>query len=376
MNGKAILLIGDLPENGLDIARALDSWGCEVDLGFSSKSARRALNTKEYALLICYTTRASQQWLEIIREAARLLPDTRIMLMSAHHQEAWPVDAFEMEIADYFVLPASSEELYRRVSRCLHNMQKMPARSSFSVPVEYLDKGNSRLLAIFHDFRSAMVSNAAIIKLLSRGKYGDLPESAVEKTEEAHVRMHKLIRMSEDFISQVLLGLSGEEQPDGDEIRDLRRDVIEPILAESAEDIRDRNILIANRLNFSQSQAVSIKGSRTWLRSVFRNLLKNAIEYGGRGCTITIELKGQNGAHYLHVCNTGQPIPKARQALLFSRFSQRPRRCGTDSKGLKLGLSLSQEIMRQLGGDLWYEPWSQGSDFVVMLPSQERRSPS
>jgi len=376
MNGKPILLMGDFPEKGLAIAQALDSWGCELDFGLSLKSAKRALHTKKYALLICYPVRAHRQWLEIIREAAASHQETRIMLMGGHHQGDWPLDAFEMDIDDYFILPASLEELHRRVAGCLQNSKKIPQPHSVSTPLELLDEGNSRLLAMFHDFRSAMVSTAATIKLLSRGKFGDLTEGPLEKVKEAHVRMNKLIQMSEEFIDQVLLGLSCEDRTETDEIRDLQREVIEPVLAESAEDIRDLNILIDNRLNFSQHQAIAIKGNRTWLRSVFRNLLKNAIEYGGRECTITIELKGQGSAQYLHVYNTGRPIPKARQGLLFSRFSQPPRRCGNDGKGLKLGLSLSQEIMRQLGGDLWYEPWSQVSDFVVRLPFPEGGSPS
>lgn len=376
MNGKKILLIGDLPKDGLTIAQLLDSWGCDVDFGLSLKGSRRAILRREYDILICYTARACQQWLEIIREVALGHPETKIVLMSSDHLSDWPVDVYELEIDDYMILPASPEELYRRLSRCVPITRHRPVQQSFSAPLESAGQEKSRLLAMFHDFRSAMVANAATVKLLSRGKFGDLSDRAREKAEETYGRLNKIICMSEDFIDQVLLDFSGEEQSSKDEIRDLLRDVIDPILAENAEDIRDRQILIDNRLNFSQSQAVAFKGSRTWLKSVFRNLVKNAIEHGGRACTISIELKGENGAHYLHVCNTGRPIPKAHQAVLFNRFSQRTRRSGNEGKGLKLGLAVSQEIMRQLGGDLWYEPWSQGSDFVVKLPSYENRSPS
>jgi signal transduction histidine kinase len=104
-----------------------------------------------------------------------------------------------------------------------------------------------------------------------------------------------------------------------------------------------------------------------WLKSVFRNLINNGIKHGGRGCTIMVALETQGSACRLNVYNTGQTVPEASRSRLFSPIrSMRPSK--NRSQGLGLGLSLSRDVIQYYGGDIWYEPQKDGSNFVMSLP--------
>ena len=110
---------------------------------------------------------------------------------------------------------------------------------------------------------------------------------------------------------------------------------------------------------------IPIKGSKFYLQSVFRNLLSNGIKHGGDGCTIVIDLEERGGNCHLKVYNTGDPLPEENRALLFSRSRRRAK----EDKSQGLGLYLVRDIMKDYGGDIWYEAQNGGSNFVITFPN-------
>ena len=75
--------------------------------------------------------------------------------------------------------------------------------------------------------------------------------------------------------------------------------MVEPVLAELAAEIQDQQITLVNRLHKHGEGKISVKGSKLWLKSVFRNLINNGIKYGGRGCTIVVDFETQGSASRL-----------------------------------------------------------------------------
>ena len=65
-------------------------------------------------------------------------------------------------------------------------------------------------------------------------------------------------------------------------VLDLKKDIIEPVLEEFFSEIKDRHIQIENRIGAISSR-IFVKGSKIWLKAIFRNLLRNAIKYGDMG---------------------------------------------------------------------------------------------
>ena len=149
---------------------------------------------------------------------------------------------------------------------------------------------------------------------------------------------------------------------------DLRQEVIDVVLDELSNEIEQSKISIDNRLGAIPTGTIKVNASKLWLKVVYRNLLKNAIKYGGQGCTIAFGYEDQGEYYRLNVYNTGMPVPEDRRASLFTKFGMVKQEGDRLREGVGMGLFLTKEIINQHGGDIWYEAKPDGSDFVFTLP--------
>ena len=107
------------------------------------------------------------------------------------------------------------------------------------------------------------------------------------------------------------------------------------------------------------------------IKQILLNLIGNAIKFTDRG-EINIRVFYQQDASQFRVeiQDTGKGLTAEEQAKLFKPFSQADATVSRKFGGTGLGLSLSRNMARLLGGDLQLA-WSQpglGSEFVLLLP--------
>ena len=130
-----------------------------------------------------------------------------------------------------------------------------------------------------------------------------------------------------------------------------------------------------SRLNFgeqlavTQPPAVAVWADRDAFRVVLENLLDNARKYGGG----KVELSGEADATRwrLKVRDYGQGFEPAVAERLFDPFARQ--RGGSVEHGSGLGLTLSRQLARQMGGELsaQSEGPGKGSTFVFELKIAE-----
>ncbi|HSB03854.1 MAG TPA: HAMP domain-containing sensor histidine kinase [Thermodesulfobacteriota bacterium] len=218
-----------------------------------------------------------------------------------------------------------------------------------------------------HDLRGSLISIMASLKLLSRGYYGRMDESVENQVKELVGRVAQLIGMSEECLGRAL---SADGHLDiRQEVLDLRKDVIDPVLEELSSEIKDHHMRIDNRVERVPARRIPIKANRVWLKAIFRNLLKNAIQYGDAGGTITFGLEIHGSSYQLNVFNSGKPIPEGWRDKLFTKVSHPIRNNGNQgARGMGIGLYLIKRIIQKLGGNIWYEAKKHGSNFVLTLP--------
>jgi signal transduction histidine kinase len=90
------------------------------------------------------------------------------------------------------------------------------------------------------------------------------------------------------------------------------------------------------------------------IRSVFRNLLTNALKFTPTGGTITLGLKNISGKLIISVSDTGVGIAQSHQARIFTLESVTT--LGTQQEaGTGLGLVLCKEFVEKNGGRIWFE---------------------
>jgi signal transduction histidine kinase len=219
-----------------------------------------------------------------------------------------------------------------------------------------------------HDIRGSLVSMSATLKLLMRGYYGTMDEGVANILKDLLSKAVGLIGITEEYMG--LTFSIGDDLEIGDEVLDLRQDIINPVLEELDGEIKDRDILVDNCLSAISANQILIKGNKIWLKIVFRNLLKNAIKYGDKGSTIAIGFEDHGSYFRLNVFNSGKPIPEENRDKLFTRFLRFENNGNGNGMGdgMGLGLYLIKTILQKHGGDIWYESKENGSNFVFTLP--------
>ncbi|HEU4917699.1 MAG TPA: tetratricopeptide repeat-containing sensor histidine kinase [Acidimicrobiia bacterium] len=100
------------------------------------------------------------------------------------------------------------------------------------------------------------------------------------------------------------------------------------------------------------------------LRQIIRNLISNAIRYGGNEVAVTV--LAHSGMASIEVWDSGGPIPPARVATMFQPFD-RAEGNGRNPNSVGLGLAVARSLARVMGGDLEYR-YDHGSIFRLELP--------
>jgi signal transduction histidine kinase len=117
-------------------------------------------------------------------------------------------------------------------------------------------------------------------------------------------------------------------------------------------------------------QAPSLKavGDPVRVRQIIRNLLSNAIRYGGE--RITVDIVALGGSVLLAVSDDGPGIPHGEQERIFEAYeiAHDP---GSQPSSVGLGLAVARRLARLMSGDLTYERTGNISVFELQLPRAE-----
>ncbi len=99
---------------------------------------------------------------------------------------------------------------------------------------------------------------------------------------------------------------------------------------------------------------------------VLRNVLDNAVSYVNHGGTIRVVLKSESDAVILTVANTGSAISVQQSQQIFERFWRGDDSRTDQGRHSGLGLSIVQNVMRQIGGRVIVES-AVGQWFTIVL---------
>jgi signal transduction histidine kinase len=225
----------------------------------------------------------------------------------------------------------------------------------------------SDLLKILsHDLRGSLVSISATLKLLNRGYYGKLDGEVETRCRDLMESVIQLIGMCEEYLNKIRM--AQDHHAFDPEVLDLRADIVHPVLEELSPEIKAHRIHIEDRIEEVRTPQIPITGNRLWLKTVFRNLIKNAIQYGDVGGTIAFGLDSLGSFYRLNIFNSGKPIPEHMRHQLFTMTSPGGKVEQSGIHGMGIGLWLIKRILQELGGNIWYEPKEHGSNFVFTLP--------
>ncbi|MBE2254130.1 MAG: response regulator [Myxococcus sp.] len=129
---------------------------------------------------------------------------------------------------------------------------------------------------------------------------------------------------------------------------------------------RHRGLTLA--LDRSGDVPPSVRGDPTRLRQVLTNLLSNAIKFTERGA-VTLRVQAEGDRVRFAVIDTGMGIAPERREAVFSPFTQADESTTRRFGGTGLGLTISSNLVRLMGGELVVDSEvGVGSTFHFALP--------
>jgi PAS domain S-box-containing protein len=115
------------------------------------------------------------------------------------------------------------------------------------------------------------------------------------------------------------------------------------------------------------------RGDRERIRQILLNLLTNAAKFTPAAGRVTVSCEGDEQWVRIRISDSGRGIPVEMFQRIFDAFFQLRNDAGRDSsrKGVGLGLAISRDLARGMGGDLTVESSpGQGSTFTLSLPAR------
>jgi signal transduction histidine kinase len=130
--------------------------------------------------------------------------------------------------------------------------------------------------------------------------------------------------------------------------------------------------IVARKLTFQHDQcdpAIVAAADGDKVRQVVLNLLGNAVKYTPEGGRVTLACEANDRVVRVHVRDTGPGIEADQLPVIFEPFVQGHRALNRPNEGVGLGLAISRDLARGMGGDVTVETeLGIGSTFTLELP--------
>ena len=220
------------------------------------------------------------------------------------------------------------------------------------------------LAAMSHELRTPLNAIAGYVELLEMELRGPL-------TQEQRIDLGRVKRSQ-----KYLLGLIEEilvfSQLDAQRLA-FR---IEEVAVDSV--VRDAAAMVEQQIQAKGvkyvyeacDDGIRVKADRDKLLQVIINLIVNGTKYTDPGGSITVSCEPVNDRVLIRVTDTGVGIPEEKLGHIFDAFVQLDRSLNKPREGVGLGLTISRDLARAMGGELTVESaLGLGSTFTIDLPA-------
>lgn len=213
---------------------------------------------------------------------------------------------------------------------------------------------------VSHELRTPVTSIKAYAQiLLRRFRLAEETQSA-ELVAKMDTQLNRLIRLIGDLLDITKIE-AGQLRFRSEQVE------IDPLIDEMIDELQhttERHTIVREG-----RAGASIVGDRERIGQVLINLLANAIKYSPRADRVIVHTAADDEQVTIRVQDFGQGIPDRDRERIFERFY---RVSGPDRdafSGIGLGLYITAEIVRRLGGRIWVESEAgAGATFCVTLP--------
>jgi signal transduction histidine kinase/PAS domain-containing protein len=233
---------------------------------------------------------------------------------------------------------------------------------------------------------------------------------AVLERRRAHTRLEQLVASKDDFVASVshelrtpltaVVGLSEELRDRAESFSSLETGQLHEMIADQAADVAGivEDLLVAARADLGEvsiipteldlmeeidfvlaavgrqdraritlrRDAVAAIADRTRVRQILRNLITNALRYGGETIVVEVSRVGERVA--MDVCDDGEGVDTESASKIFDPYHHTRQEVGRPPS-IGLGLTVARQLARLMHGDLGYSYVDGWSRFRLELPA-------
>jgi len=219
------------------------------------------------------------------------------------------------------------------------------------------------LAAMSHELRTPLNAIGGYAQLMQLGLSGPVTEEQMKQLDRVQRSQQHLLSVINDILnfSRLEAGrITYDIHPMP--VRDAL-DGVSPIIEPMADSLG-----ISLRVGECGPDVVAL-ADRSKVEQILINLLSNAAKFTDSGGTIELTCGADEKRVWLKVRDTGVGIPEEYIETIFSPFEQVNRSLASPKEGTGLGLTISRDLARGMGGDLTAESEvEKGSTFTLYLP--------
>lgn len=221
------------------------------------------------------------------------------------------------------------------------------------------------VLLVTHELRVPLSSVGSLLTTVLKGYITKLCDrcKVMPVIKRSHIRVKNLLTLTDDLLDfhKIELGSTMFKK------KPLK---LEKIINETINEVKNlskkRNISIhKTRLSNLPPVLADVDSART----IFCNLISNAIKYNVPNGKVTISAKRLNNFVEVYISDSGVGIPQEDLPRVFDLFYQGDYARKMRQKGVGLGLSLVKKLVESQGGNICVESeCGKGSKFTFTLP--------
>jgi len=230
---------------------------------------------------------------------------------------------------------------------------------------EAANRAKSEFIAnMSHELRTPLNAIAGYVELLELEVRGPLNDAQREDLRRIHQNQRLLLSLINDVLNFARL--------EAGHVEFALRDVpVREALAEMEGLIRPQ--MLARSLRYEVrpvDPSLLVYADPEKLQQIVLNLLTNAVKYTANHGKIELGASAVGPDVLIQVRDTGRGIPPEKLEQIFAPFVRIDTGYSRSTEGVGLGLAISRDLARAMGGDLTVESTlGEGSTFTLKLPA-------
>ena len=214
---------------------------------------------------------------------------------------------------------------------------------------ENANRAKSDFLAVAsHELRTPLNAIGGFAQLIALGIRGPVTEAQQSDLEKIHRSQVALTGLINDLLSFARLERGAVSY-------DVGTVVVGDVVARAGEMVeelvRERGIEFV-RPAVGDTEPLLARGDPDKMQQILLNLLSNALKFTAEGGTVELAFSRMGSNVHIRVADTGRGIPADKLEAIFHPFVQVDQRRIRDQAGIGLGLSISRDLARGMGGEL------------------------